>query len=50
MSDNSISKPCVEQKKNIQWNISRDIYMSIISQNKIYPYLRNVPAVCSMFQ
>ena len=36
MSDNSISKPCVEQKKNIQWNISRDIYMSIISL-KILP-------------
>ena len=31
-------------------NISWDIYTSIISQNKIYPYLRNVPAVCPMFQ
>ena len=39
---NSILKPCVEQKKrhSIKYfrNISWDIYMSIISQNKIYPY------------
>ena len=42
ISYNSISKPCVEQKKrySIKYfrNISWDIYMSIISQNKIYPY------------
>ena len=42
ISYNSISKPCVEQKKiysrkyfrNISWHI----YMSIIYQNKIFPY------------
>ena len=42
ISYNSISKPCVEQKKRYSTkyfrNISWVIYMSIISQNKIYPY------------
>ena len=42
ISYNSISKPCVEQKKrySIKYfrNISWDIYMSIVSHNKIYPY------------
>ena len=54
ISHNSISKPRAEQKNrySIKYlrNISWDIYMSIISQNKIYPYLRHVPAVCPMFQ
>ena len=31
-------------------DISWDIHMSIISQNEIHPYLRNVPAVCPLFQ
>ena len=31
-------------------NISWDIYMSIISQIKYIPILRNMPAVCPMFQ
>ena len=42
ISYNSISKPCVEQKEiySIKYfrNISWDINISIISQNKIYPY------------
>ena len=43
ISYNSISKPCVEQKNkrySIKYfrNISWDLYMSIISQNEIYPY------------
>ena len=42
ISYNSISKPCVEQNKRCSIkcfrNISWDIYMSSISQNKIYPY------------
>ena len=44
---------CWTEKKLLkQYNrdISWDIYMPIISQNKIYLYLRNVSAVWPMFQ
>ena len=44
---------CWTEKKLLKQyfkDISWDIYMPIISQNKIYLYLRSVSAVCPMFQ
>ena len=55
ISYNSISKPCVEKKKkDIQWNILEIFHGTSICQLflkiKYIPILRNVHAVCPMFQ
>ena len=54
ISYNSTSETCVEQKKSIQWNILEIFHGTSICQSflniKYIPILRNVPAVCPMFQ